>query len=167
MVLSWIDILMTIGFLYILWNSWESMFVGNQNFPVLWGRNFVGSQFVIIFINIKRLWWCKVVGKGYLWKPRTLTSTNNDDSTVIHFTHESKLFLVTIFDISFFINLIYYICISLFFFEKLQAFTVFQSLHNMPLFFLRQNVISRAFPKGCAWPWTRITQRHWMERTTW
>lgn len=99
--LSYIDILMTVGFLYILWNSWESMFVGNQNFPVLWGGNFVGSQFVIIFINIKRLWWCKVVGKGYLWKPRTLTSTNNDDSTVIHFTHESKLFLVTIFDISF------------------------------------------------------------------
>lgn len=99
--LSYIDILMTVGFLYILWNSWESMFVGNQNFPVLWGRNFVGSQFVIIFINIKRLWWCKVVGKGYLWMPRTLTSTNNDDSTVIHFTHESKLFLVTIFDISF------------------------------------------------------------------
>lgn len=99
--LSYIDILMTVGFLYILWNSWESMFVGNQNFPILWGRNFVGSQFVIIFINIKRLWWCKVVGKGYLWMPRTLTSTNNDDSTVIHFTHESKLFLVTIFDISF------------------------------------------------------------------
>lgn len=87
-------------FIYTV-DSWESMFVGNQNFPVLWGRNFVGSQFVIIFINIKRLWWCKVVGKGYLWKPRTLTSTNNDDSTVIHFTHESKLFLVTIFDISF------------------------------------------------------------------
>lgn len=99
--LSYIDILMTIGFLYILWNSWESMFVGNQNFPILWGRNFVGSQFVIIFINIKRLWWCKVLGKGYPWKQRTLTSTNNDDSTVIHFTHESKLFLVTIFDISF------------------------------------------------------------------
>lgn len=56
MVLSYIDILMTVGFLYILWNSWESMFVGNQHFPVLWGRNFVGSQFVIIFINIKRLW---------------------------------------------------------------------------------------------------------------
>lgn len=99
--LSYIDILMTVGFLYILWNSWESMFVGNQHFPVLWGRNFVDSQFVIILINIKRLWWCKVLGKGYLWKPRTLTSTNNDDSTVIHFTHESKLFLVTIFDISF------------------------------------------------------------------
>lgn len=31
----------------------------------------------------------------------------------------------------------------------------------MPLFCLRQIVISRAFPKGCAWPWTRITQRHW------
>lgn len=58
--------------IYILWNSWESMFVGNQNFPILWGRNFVGSQFVIIFINIKRLWWCKVLGKGYPWKQRTL-----------------------------------------------------------------------------------------------
>lgn len=99
--LSYIDILMTVGFLYILWNSWESMFVGNQHFPILWGRNFVGSQFVIIFINIKRLWWCKVMARAIHESSEHWSPTNNDDSTVIHFTHESKLFLVTIFDISF------------------------------------------------------------------
>lgn len=167
MVLSWIDILMTIGFLYILWNSWESMFVGNQNFPVLWGRNFVGSQFVIIFINIKRLWWCKVVGKGYPLKQRTLIPYEQWRFHSNSFHTRIKAVFSDNIRYKFFINLIYYTCISLFFFEKLQAFTVFQSLHNMPLFCLRQNVISRAFPKGCAWPWTRITQHHWMERTTW
>lgn len=88
-------------FIYILWNSWESMFVDNQHFPVLWGRNFVGSQFVIIFINNKRLWWCKVLARATHESSENWSPTNNDDSTVIHFTHESKLFLVTIFDISF------------------------------------------------------------------
>lgn len=31
------------------------MFMGSQNFPVSWGRNFVGSVIRIIFINIKQM----------------------------------------------------------------------------------------------------------------
>ena len=45
------------------------MFVGSQNFSGSRGRNFVGSKFGIILINIKQMlvdWGCNFVGKGYL-----------------------------------------------------------------------------------------------------
>lgn len=52
------------------------MFVGSQNLPVSWERNFVGSKFGIILMNIKqmlyiRLLGCKFVGKGFQRKPQT------------------------------------------------------------------------------------------------
>lgn len=42
----------------LLWNhfySWGLMFLGNQNFPGLWGRYFVGKVIRIILIDIKQM----------------------------------------------------------------------------------------------------------------
>lgn len=96
--------------LLILWNhfnSWRSIFVGNPNFPGLWGRNFDGSKFYFVdkywansctiflsnyadFLTILSYMW------HYLWiNPRTYIRgdvhswagvTKNNDSTVFWLT---------------------------------------------------------------------------------
>lgn len=57
------------------------MFMGSQNFPVSWGRNFVVSVIRIIFIDIKQMIYSH--SWGYKFKShRHWFPTNNDDSTV-------------------------------------------------------------------------------------
>lgn len=78
----------------ILWNHFYSLgliFVGSQNFPCLWGHNFVGCEIRTFLINIKQMLVPGIYLRGYVisWARVSSESHNhwspmdNDDSAVV------------------------------------------------------------------------------------